>query len=256
MQGAGDTNRPAAFVTGASQGIGAGIALALARSGFDVAVSSTDPKKLGAILPALEAAGARGVPVALDARSQADIERAAREAIAALGHVDVLVNNAGVPLRKLALDVTPAEWDEVMDANVTGAFFLTQRIGRHLVATRRPGCIVNIASTHGMVGRAERSTYGIAKAGLIHMTRILAVEWAEYGIRVNAIAPGRVESGSPARAGTAANPEYLSKVLKGIPLHRFCSVDEVAQAVCYLVGPHARYITGHTLVLDGGLTAC
>jgi NAD(P)-dependent dehydrogenase (short-subunit alcohol dehydrogenase family) len=248
-------SRRTAFVTGASQGIGAGIAIALARDGYDVAVSSTQPEKLGATLSACEAAGARAVPVALDVRSRADIDRAVGEALTALPYVDVLVNNAGVPLRKFALDVTPAEWDEVLDANLTGAFFLTQRIGRHLVEARRPGCIINISSTHGMVGRAERSTYGIAKAGLIHMTRMLAIEWAQYGIRVNAVAPGRVESGSPARAASAANPEYLRKILGQIPLQRFCSVEEVAQAVCYLAGPHAEYITGHTLVLDGGLTA-
>lgn len=256
MHDAADTKRRTAFVTGASQGIGAGVAIALARDGFDVAVSSTDPKKLTGTRSALEAAGARTVALALDVRSHADIQRAADEAIAALGRIDVLVNNAGVPLRKFALDVTPAEWDEVMSANLTGAFFLTQCIGRHLVETQRAGCIVNIASTHGMVGRAERSTYGISKAGLIHMTRMLAVEWAGYNIRVNAVAPGRVESGSPARAASAANPEYLSKILSAIPLRRFCSVEEVAQAVCYLVSPHAEYVTGHTLVLDGGLTAC
>ena len=249
------TKKRTAFVTGASQGIGAGIAVALARDGCDVAASSTQPGKLSATIAAVEAVGARAVPVALDVCSQASIDAAVEKVISELGGIDVLVNNAGVPLRRLAVDVTPAEWDRVLGANLTGAFFLTQRMGRHLVDTGRPGCIVNIASTHGMVGRAERSTYGIAKAGLVHMTRMLAIEWAEYGIRVNAVAPGRVESGSPARAASAANPDYLRSIRDRIPLRRFCSVEEVAQAVCYLAGPHAQYITGHTLVLDGGLTA-
>lgn len=250
------TRRRTAFVTGASQGIGAAVAVALARDGFDVAVSSTRPEKLAGVTAALKAAGAAAVPVALDVCSHSGIEQAMSEVIGAFGRLDVLVNNAGVPLRKLALEVTPAEWDAVMGANLTGTFFLTQHMGRHLIGSKRPGCIISIASTHGLVGRAERSTYGIAKAGIIHMTRMLAIEWAEHGIRVNAIAPGRVDSMSPARAATAADPKYLESALKRVPLRRFCSLEEVAQAVCYLASPRAEYITGQTLVLDGGLTAC
>jgi NAD(P)-dependent dehydrogenase (short-subunit alcohol dehydrogenase family) len=128
----------------------------------------------------------------LDLRSQDSIEHAVGEALAAFGQLDVLVNNAGVNLRQRAADVTPAEWDAVIDTNVTGTFFLTQQAGRHWIAGGRPGCVVNIASTHGLVGAAERSTYGISKAAIIHMTKMLAIEWAEHGIRVNAIAPGRV----------------------------------------------------------------
>jgi NAD(P)-dependent dehydrogenase (short-subunit alcohol dehydrogenase family) len=256
MEAENATKRPTAFVSGASQGIGAAIAVALARNGFDVAVSSTHPEKLGVVVSAVEAARTRAVPVALDVRSHAGIERTMAEVIAALGQIDVLVNNAGVPLRKLALDVTPAEWDAVMSTNLTGTFFLTQQVGRHLVDRQRPGCIVSIASTHGLVGKAERSTYGISKAAIIHMTRMLAIEWAKHGIRVNAVAPGRVESGSPSRAATTADPKYLESARNRVPLRRFCSVEEVAQAVCYLASPQAQYITGQTLVLDGGLTAC
>ena len=248
--------RRTALVTGASQGIGAAVAVALARDGFDVAVASTHPERLPGLVSAIEAAGASAVAVALDVRSHAGIAHALTEVIGALGRIDVLVNNAGVPLRRPALDVTPVEWDAVIGANLTGTFFLTQQVGRHLVDSKRPGCIVSIASTHGLVGRAERSTYGIAKAGVMHMTKMLAIEWAEHGIRVNAIAPGRVDSGSPARAATAADPKYLESAANRVPLRRFCSVEEVAQAVCYLASPQAQYITGQTLVLDGGLTAC
>jgi NAD(P)-dependent dehydrogenase (short-subunit alcohol dehydrogenase family) len=248
-------SRRVAFVTGASQGIGAGIAAALARDGFDVAVSSTHPENLRPVLSSVEHAGARALGVALDVRSNDEIERAVDEVVSRLGRIDVLVNNAGVPLRRFALEVTPGDWDRVIGANLTGAFFVTQRVARHLVELGRAGCVINIGSTHGMVGRAERSTYGIAKAGLMHMTRMLAVEWAQYGIRVNAVAPGRVESGSPARAASASDPEYLKSMLDRVPLRRFCSVEEVAAAVCYLVAPSAEYVTGQTLVLDGGLTA-
>jgi NAD(P)-dependent dehydrogenase (short-subunit alcohol dehydrogenase family) len=248
--------RRTALVTGASQGIGAAVAVALAHDGFDVAVASTHPERLPNLISTLEAAGARAMLVALDVRSHPSIERAVAEVLGALGRIDLLVNNAGIPLRRLALEVTPTEWEDVIGANLTGTFFLTQRIGRHFVDSKRPGCIVSIASTHGLVGRAERSTYGIAKAGVMHMTKMLAIEWAEHGIRVNAIAPGRVDSGSPARAAMSADPRYLEAAASRVPLRRFCSVEEVAQAVCYLASPQAQYITGQTLVLDGGLTAC
>jgi NAD(P)-dependent dehydrogenase (short-subunit alcohol dehydrogenase family) len=245
--------KKSAFVTGASQGIGAAVALALARDGFDVAISSTRPEKLDDVVSKVRAAGARAVPVALDVREQQSIERAMAQAIAACGRLDVLVNNAGVPIRRLAVDVTPAEWDEVLAVNLKGTFFMSQQMGRHLVQGGRPGCIVSIGSTHGLVGLAQRSAYGIAKAGVMHMTRMLAIEWAEHRIRVNAVAPGRVDT--PSRAGSLAEPGYRDAALARIPLRRFASAEEVAGAVSYLVSPEASYITGQTLVLDGGLTA-
>jgi len=245
--------RRTAFVTGASQGIGAAIALALARDGFDVAVSSTRREKLAKVTAGIAAAGARAVPVALDVRAPESIERAMAEVISACGGLDVLVNNAGVPLKKPALQMTPGDWQAVLDVNLKGAFFMSQQMGRHLVATGRPGSIVSIASTHGLVALASRSAYGIAKAAVIHMTRMLAIEWAEHGIRVNAVAPGRVDT--PSRAGSLAEPGYRDAALGRIPLHRFGTAEEVAGAVIYVVSPAAAYVTGQTLVLDGGLTS-
>jgi len=245
--------RRTAFVTGASQGIGAAIALALARDGFDVAVSSTRPEKLAQVASGIVAANARAVPVALDVRAPGSIEKAMAEVVGACGRLDVLVNNAGVPVKKPALDLSPAEWEAVLDVNLKGTFFMSQSMGRHLVAAGRPGCIVSIASTHGLVALAQRSAYGIAKAAVIHMTRMLAIEWAEHGIRVNAVAPGRVDT--PSRAGSLAEPGYRDAALGRIPLNRFGTAEEVAAAVSYLVSPAASYITGQTLVLDGGLTS-
>jgi 2-deoxy-D-gluconate 3-dehydrogenase len=245
--------RPTAFVTGASQGIGAAIAAALARDGFDVAVSSTRPDKLAEVISQIEAARARAVPVALDVLKPESIERAMAEVLDACGRVDVLVNNAGVPLTKPALEVTAEEWASVLDVNLKGAFFMSQQMGRHLIRTGRPGCIVNIASTHGLVALAQRSAYGVAKAAVIQMTRMLAIEWAEQGIRVNAVAPGRIDT--PSRAASLARPGYREAALGRIPMKRFGTTEEVAGAVSYLVSPAAAYITGQTLVLDGGLTA-
>jgi NAD(P)-dependent dehydrogenase (short-subunit alcohol dehydrogenase family) len=253
MQNQSPTGKRTAFVTGASYGIGAATALALARAGFDVAVAATRVENLSDVVAQLEAVSARVVPVALNLRSHSNIEQAIATVTDAFGRVDVLVNNAGISNRKAAVEITPEEWEAVMQTNLTGTFFMCQQMGRHLVRGGRPGSIVNMASTHGVVGMAQRLIYGTSKAAIIHMTKMLAIEWAQHGIRVNAIAPGTVET--PSRAAFLADPKTRETMLNRVPLHRFGTAEEVAAAVCYLVSPEAAYITGHTLMMDGGLTA-
>ena len=253
MQQQESTGRRTAFVTGASQGIGAAIAVGLAREGFDVAVSSRFVEKLSDVVEQIAATGARTLTVALDVLSPTSIEQAMASVIAAFGHLDVLVNNAAIPLRKPALDVTPKEWDNVIGTNLSGTFFMSQQMGRHLIGRGQPGCIVSVASTHGLVAMAGRSVYGISKAAVIHMTKMLAIEWAEHGIRVNAVAPGTVITS--ARAALPREPGHREAMRNRIPLRRECTVNEVAGAVCYLTSPQAAYITGQTLILDGGLTS-
>lgn len=244
-----------ALVTGASYGVGAATAAALARDGFDVAVTATKVDHLAETVKAVQGMDGRAVALALDLRVTSSIEQAVTATTQALGRLDVLVNNAGANLRRRAAEVTLAEWDEVMAVNVRGTFFLSQQAARHFIAAGNGGCIITIASTHGLVGAAERSTYGISKAALIGMTRMLAVEWAEHGIRVNAIAPGRLATSSPSRAEKGADQAYMDAMLKRIPLHRLASAEEVAAAVTYLASPAAVSMTGQVLVLDGGLTA-
>ena len=253
MADAKGTRRPTIFVTGASQGIGAGIAVEMARQGYDVAVSSTRPEKLSPVLEAIKAAGARALPVALDVRDQSSIERAMAAVAGEFGELDVLVNNAALALRKMAIDFTRAEWDEVVGTGLTGTFFMSQAMGRHLIAQKRGGAIISITSTHGLVALAERSAYGIAKAGVIHMARMLAIEWAAHGIRVNTVAPGAVVT--PARATMPMAPDHAAKRMARIPMKKLCSIDDIAAAVVYLASPQASYITGQTLVLDGGVTS-
>jgi NAD(P)-dependent dehydrogenase (short-subunit alcohol dehydrogenase family) len=254
MANASGAERCVALVTGASFGVGAATALALAREGYDLVITATRLENLAATRAGLAGIGGRVVPLELDLRVQPSIEHAVAETVRALGRIDLLVNNAGANLRRLAADVTRAEWDAVMAINLTGTFFLTQAVGRHLIATGRPGAIVSIASTHALLGAAERSSYGISKAALLQMTRMLAVEWAPQHIRVNAIAPGRMETASPSRASTGSDPAYMQAMLAKIPLRRLATAEEVAAAVCYLASPHAASMTGQTLVLDGGLT--
>jgi NAD(P)-dependent dehydrogenase (short-subunit alcohol dehydrogenase family) len=243
-----------AFVTGASYGVGAATALALAQAGLTVAISATRAENLESILRSVEATGAQALPIVLDLRSQSSIAETLKHIAGRLGPIDLLVNNAAGNLRKPALDVTWEEWDELMAINLRGAFFLSQHVARQCIAAGQPGAIINIASVHGLLGAAERSVYGTSKGGLIQMTRMLAAEWAEHGIRVNAVAPGRLETASPSRAARTGDPEYLEAMRARIPLKRLATAEEVAAAVCYLASPKANAITGHTLVLDGGMS--
>jgi NAD(P)-dependent dehydrogenase (short-subunit alcohol dehydrogenase family) len=245
--------RRAALVTGASYGIGAATAIGLAEDGFDVAVTDLRRDDLAETVAAVAKAGARAHPVALDLRRQASVEAAFAEAARAFGGLDLLVNNAGVPLSKAATEITREEWERVLAVNLTGTFFLTQQMGRHLIEAGRPGLVVSLASTHGTVGFPGAAAYGVSKAGISHMTRVLAIEWAPYGIRVNAIAPGTTET--PSRAPMLTDPERRAVMLNRIPLRRFGTAAEMAGAIRYLASPEASYITGQVLLLDGGLTA-
>ena len=234
--------------------MGAATALALARGGLDVAVTATRIGNLDKTRRQLEALGATAVALELDLCAQDSIEAAIAEAAARLGRLDVLVNNAGAHGRKPAIDIAREDWERMFLPNVTGTFFLTQQFGRHLIAGKRPGSIVFITSTHAIRGSAARLMYGVSKGALHQMTRMLAVEWAPHGIRVNAVAPGRMLTESPSRQETGTDPQYIESMIKRTPLQRLATAEEVADAVVYLSGPSAASITGQILVIDGGLT--
>jgi len=242
-----------ALVTGASTGLGREIALALARQGYDVALADREISLLDPVMDNPALAAVKALPLEIELRSQASIDQGFDAAVAAFGGLDVLVNNAARPLHRPAIEVTWEEWDDVIDINLKGSYFLACRLARHCIEDDRPGAVVNMTSTHGLTGLAGRSVYGTSKGALIQMTRMLAIEWAEYGVRVNAVAPTTVLTES--RQQILKDPELREFMLGRIPVGKFPEAGEIASAVCYLVSPDAVSITGQTLVIDGGLTA-
>jgi NAD(P)-dependent dehydrogenase (short-subunit alcohol dehydrogenase family) len=245
--------QPSVLITGASYGVGEEAAYQFAKQGYRVAITATQVNNLHKTKQNLEKLGCQPLCLELNIQSHESISSTLLKVISDFGSLNVLVNNAGANLRKLAIDVTREEWDSLMTTNISGTFFTSQAFGRYLIENDLPGCIVQVASIHGMIGAKERSTYGISKAAILQMTRMLAIEWADHKIRVNAVAPGRLETPSPSRAITGNNPDYMAQMLKKIPLHRLATAEEVAQAIVYLASPAANAITGQTIVLDGGM---
>jgi NAD(P)-dependent dehydrogenase (short-subunit alcohol dehydrogenase family) len=246
------TERPVALVTGCSHGIGAAAALALADAGYRLAITTLNPGMMAGRCSALARNSVDPLVLELDLRKQDNIESVVNSVADKFGRLDVLVNNAGAPLRKDAVDVTREDWALNMSVNLEGTFFMSQAVGRYFIKAGQPGAIVSVTSTHGLVGLAGSSVYGIAKAGISHMTRMLAIEWAHYGIRVNAVAPA---STLTATRPSLADPKKREMFLSRIPLGRFGSAEDMASGIVFLAGPQASFITGQTLVIDGGLTA-
>ena len=245
-----DATSPTALITGATTGIGMAISRALARKGYNVAVTGQIPK-LEALLQHKDLTSVKAVPVQLNLCEKLSVESAFKSAIEGLGRLDVLVNNAGTTLHKPIVDVTWEDWDRVMNTNLRGSYFLSALFAKHCLEQGRAGSIVNISSTHGLTGLPSRSVYGISKGGMIQMTRMLAIEWAASNIRVNAVAPATVLT--PSRMKILSDEKTREAMRMRIPNQRFVDEDEVAAAVCFLVSREAGSITGHTLALDGGL---
>lgn len=243
-----------AMVTGSGSGIGAATALALADAGADVVTTELPGRieRAARVSREIEAMGRRSVSVALDVTDVPSIGRAVERAVAELGRLDIMVNNAGIQIARSALDVSEDDWDRVVDVNLRGVFFCAQAAGRVMVR-QQGGRIVNIASQNGVIGFFNRVAYCSAKAGVVNMTRALAVEWARHNILVNAVAPTFVRTPMGERA--LSDPVVRDDILARIPLGRIAEPEEVTGAVVYLASPAAAMVTGHTLLVDGGWTA-
>jgi NAD(P)-dependent dehydrogenase (short-subunit alcohol dehydrogenase family) len=237
-----------ALVTGARQGIGAGIATALSRAGAHVVVTSRDRGALEEVSTELERTGEH-LELELDVADAAQIQQAVTAARAKWGRLDIVVNNAGLSIRKDALELTPDDWDSVMATNLRGAFFVSQASAQ---AMDGGGSILNLSSTFARAAVGQRSAYAASKAGLEQLTRVLAVEWASRGIRVNAIAPTSVLTES--RRDLFPTEDAKARRIAQIPLGRLGTVDDVIGSVLLLTSPAGRFITGETIVVDGGYT--
>jgi 2-dehydro-3-deoxy-D-gluconate 5-dehydrogenase len=244
-----------AIVTGSRTGIGRASAIALAQAGADVVITTLPGKEALAeeVAAAVREAGRRALTVSLDVRSVSSIQAMVARVLEAWGHIDILINNAGISIRKRALDFTEEEWDQTIDIMLKGVFFASRTVARHMIERGRGGKIINQASQVGLVGYFDRVPYCAAKAGVINMTRALAVEWAEHRINVNAIAPTFVNT--PLVQKYLQDPVAREEALRRIPLGRIAEPEDIVGAVIYLASPASDMVTGHTLVVDGGWTA-
>jgi NAD(P)-dependent dehydrogenase (short-subunit alcohol dehydrogenase family) len=241
-----------ALVTGAATGLGASIAVALARRGADVAITDRPGVSLAATADGVVAHGGRCVAGALDVR-EVGVMRARFASLAdELGGVDILVNNAGINRPAAGLDVVESEWDDHFATNVKGGFFLAQAAAAGMLA-RGWGRVVFIASQSGMVAIPGQPVYCASKGAVIQLARTLATEWAKGGVTVNAIAPTFVETDLTRRR--LQNAEFRAFVLDSIPAGRLATAEQIAAAAVYLASDEAAMVTGATLAVDGGWTA-
>ena len=241
-----------AIITGASRGIGRAIAFDLARMGADIGLGLRDIRHGTEVVEGITSLGRRVVSVAMDVTDLAACRDAVDQVVAELGGVDILVNNAGGGILGNALDVTEDDFDSVWSLNTRSTFFISQHVAKYMARVGE-GSIVNVASQAGLVALPGESSYCIAKAAVIHMTKCLAVEWGELGIRVNAVAPTFIETDGTHQAlsDEAFRADTVARIAA---LHRIGEPGEVAAAVSFLASPSASLITGHTLVVDGGWT--
>jgi 3-oxoacyl-[acyl-carrier protein] reductase len=237
-----------AIVTGGTRGIGLASARALAEDGASVVVSGRDAGRLDAAAREIESLGAAALAVAADVARREDADRLVEAAKERFGRIDILVNNAGVTRDQLLVRMKDDDWDEVLAVNLRGVFFMT-RAAAKVMMRQKSGRIINITSTAGAMGNAGQVNYSAAKAGVIGLTKAVARELAHWNILVNAVAPGLIETDMTAKVPAEAKEALLAQV----PLKRIGAAREVAEAVRFLAGDGAAYITGQTLHVNGGL---
>jgi 3-oxoacyl-[acyl-carrier protein] reductase len=237
-----------ALVTGASQGIGHACALSLASQGASVAVAARNQQKLDELVARITASGGKAAAFVMDVADEEQIKSGIKSAIAHFGKVDILVNNAGITRDQLVMRMKRADWDSVLNTNLTSAYLCIQQVIGSMLK-QRWGRIINIASIFGQTGQAGQANYAASKAGLIGLTMAMAREVGSRNITCNAVAPGFIETSMTA----VLSEEFKQNAIKMIPLGRVGAAEDVANAVSFLASDEASYITGHVLNVNGGM---
>ncbi|MBC8134208.1 MAG: glucose 1-dehydrogenase [Deltaproteobacteria bacterium] len=242
-----------ALVTGAARGIGRACALGLAEAGADIALGLRDKESGGEVAAAVRAIGRRVLPLQMDVTQYDRIGDCVAEVLRVFGRIDVLVNNAGIGPANPAVSVTESDFDQTVAVNLKGTFFVSQQVGRAMIAHGTGGRIINLSSQAGFVALPTESIYCMTKAAISHLTKCLAVEWACHQINVNAVAPTFIRT--PGTEKWLSDDSFRADLLSRIPLGRVGEPDDVVGAVVFLASPAAAMVTGTTLLIDGGWTA-
>jgi 2-dehydro-3-deoxy-D-gluconate 5-dehydrogenase len=246
-----DLSGRTALVTGGNGGIGRTIALAFAESGASVAILARNRAKNQKVLVELEKAGARAIAIDADITDKAQIEPAVARVAKEFGSVDILVNNAGIGLIKPSLEIPLEEWDRVLATNLTACFLMSQAAGR-LMAKRKTGKIINISSIYGLVGNALAPSYSATKGALIQLTKSMAIELAPVNVQVNAIVPGYFRTEMTDRF---KNEPFYNELIRRVPAGRWGETEELAGAAIFLASAASNFVTGTSVVVDGGFAA-
>ena len=244
-----DLSGRVALVTGGSRGLGAAIAIALAGAGASVILWARHQPSLEQVAQRIRAIGRHAWTDLVDVTDAIGVRRALRRAIGRAGRLDILVNNAGIWDGDPVVDLRASQWAKVVETNLTSVFFVTQAVLPHMIR-QGSGKVIHISSTSGILAHRDGAAYGATKAGLIHLTRIMAVELGPYGIRVNSIAPGTFRTDMT--ADVFADHRWVSRRLRRIPLRRFGQPHDLAGLAIFLASPASDHITGQTIIIDGG----
>ncbi len=241
-----------AIITGGSKGLGREIALSFAREGAFVGLFSRSEDALNALKREIEEIGGRVMVLKGDASIYEDVSKAIQKFVDETGRIDILVNNAGIGEVRSLLDMEEKDWDRTIDTNLKSVYIFSKEVGKYMLRNRS-GKIINIASINGIKGEANLTAYCASKAGVIGFTKALALEWAPYGILVNAVAPGYFSSEMTKKA--LEDEKMRERLIRRIPLRRFASPEEVVGIVIYLASDMSSFVTGSVFVIDGGETA-